>query len=157
MRNTGPGLSPFNAWVLLKGLETLPLRMRAQTEAAHKLASFLEAHPAVPSVLYPGLESHPQAALARRQMTGGGSLIAFRTGGDRAGAFAVLNRLRLIRISNNLGDAKSLITHPASTTHSKISAGEREAVGITEDLLRLSVGLEAVEDLVADLDQALRG
>ena len=157
MRNTGPGLSPFNAWVLLKGLETLPLRIRAQTEAAQRLAGFLESHPAVASVLYPGLESHPQAALARRQMTGGGSLIAFRTGEDRLGAFAVLNRLRLIRISNNLGDAKSLITHPATTTHSKIPAEAREAVGITEDLLRLSVGLEAVEDLMADLDQALRG
>lgn len=157
LRNTGPGLSPFNAWVLLKGLETLALRVRAQTEAAHELARFLEGHPAVPAVLYPGLESHPQAALSRRQMTGGGSLIAFRTGGDRAGAFAALNRLRLIRISNNLGDAKSLITHPASTTHSKIAPAEREAVGISEDLLRLSVGLEAVEDLMADLDAALRG
>jgi O-succinylhomoserine sulfhydrylase len=157
LRNTGPGLSPFNAWVLLKGLETLPLRVRAQTDTAHKLARFLEGHPAVPAVLYPGLESHPQVELARRQMTGGGSLVAFRTGGGRAEAFAVLNRLRLVRISNNLGDAKSLITHPASTTHSKIAAAEREAVGIAEDLLRLSVGLEAVEDLLEDLDQALRG
>lgn len=157
LRNTGPGLSPFNAWVLLKGLETLPLRVRAQTETAMALARFLEGHPQVERVLYPGLESHPQAGLARRQMKGGGSLVAFRVGGGRADAFAVVNRLRLIKISNNLGDAKSLITHPASTTHSKIVAAEREAVGITEDLLRLSVGLEDLEDLTQDLDQALRG
>jgi O-succinylhomoserine sulfhydrylase len=155
LRNTGPGMSPFNAWVLLKGLETLPLRVRAMSEAAARLAQWLEAHPRVERVLYPGLESFPQAELARRQMSGGSSLIAFRVGGGRAQAFALLNRLRLIRISNNLGDAKSLMTHPASTTHSKIAPAERLAVGITEDLLRLSVGLEDVEDLMADLDQAL--
>jgi O-succinylhomoserine sulfhydrylase len=157
LRNTGPGLSPFNAWVLLKGLETLDLRVRAQTEAATRIARWLEDHPRVPQVLYPGLESHPQHELARRQMKGGGSLVAFRVGGGRADAFAALNRLELIGISNNLGDAKSLITHPASTTHSKIPAAERLAVGITEDLLRLSVGLEDVEDLTEDLDRALRG
>lgn len=157
LRNTGPGLSPFNAWVLLKGLETLPLRVRAQGEAALAIARFLEGHPKVERVLHPWLESHPQHELARRQMRGGGSLVAFAVGGGRERAFAVLNRLRLVKISNNLGDAKSLITHPASTTHSKIAAAEREAVGITEDLLRLSVGLEHVEDLAADLDQALRG
>lgn len=157
LRNTGPGLSPFNAWVLLKGLETLPLRVRAQGEAALAIARLLEGHPQVERVLHPWLESHPQHELARRQMRGGGSLVAFAVGGGRERAFAVLNRLRLVKISNNLGDAKSLITHPASTTHSKIAAAEREAVGITEDLLRLSVGLEDVEDLVADLDQALRG
>ncbi|HEX6012810.1 MAG TPA: O-succinylhomoserine sulfhydrylase [Geminicoccaceae bacterium] len=157
LRNTGPGLSPFNAWVLLKGLETLALRVRAQTDAAARIARWLEADPRVPQVLYPGLESHPQHELARRQMTGGGSLLAFRVGGGRADAFAVLNRLELIGISNNLGDAKSLITHPASTTHSKIAAAERLAVGITEDLVRLSVGLEDVEDLTEDLDRALRG
>ena len=155
LRNTGPGISPFNAWVLLKGLETLPLRMQAMGEAATRLARWLESHAAVEAVLYPGLESFPQHELARRQMKGGGSLVAFRVGGDRATAFAVLNRLRLIRISNNLGDAKSLMTHPASTTHSKIAAAERQSVGITEDLLRLSVGLEDVEDLMGDLDQAL--
>ncbi len=125
LRNTGPGMSPFNAWVLLKGLETLPLRVRAMTEAAGRLARWLEAHERVERVLYPGLESFPQAELARRQMSGGSSLIAFRVGGGRAEAFAVLNRLRLIGISNNLGDAKSLMTHPASTTHSKIAAEER--------------------------------
>jgi O-succinylhomoserine sulfhydrylase len=157
LRNTGPGLSPFNAWVLLKGLETLELRVRAQTEAATRIARWLEDHPRVPQVLYPGIESHAQHELARRQMRGGGSLVAFRVGGGRADAFAALNRLELIRISNNLGDAKSLITHPASTTHSKIAAAERLAVGITEDLVRLSVGLEDVEDLTEDLDRALRG
>ena len=155
LRNTGPGLSPFNAWVLLKGLETLTLRVRAMSDAAARLARWLEGHAAVEQVLYPGLESFPQHDLARRQMKGGGSLVAFRVGGDRAKAFAVLNRLHLIRISNNLGDAKSLMTHPASTTHSKIAAAERLSVGITEDLLRLSVGLEDVDDLIGDLDQAL--
>ena len=157
LRNTGPGLSPFNAWVLLKGLETLSLRVRAQSAAALELARFLEGHPRVGRVLYPGLESHPQHELARRQMKGGGTLLAFRVGGGRPEAFALVNRLRLIKISNNLGDTKSLITHPSSTTHSKIVAAEREAVGITEDLLRLSVGLEDVEDLKEDLDRALRG
>ena len=157
LRNTGPGMSPFNAWVLLKGLETLPLRVRAMSDGALRLARWLEAHERIERVLYPGLESFPQAELARRQMTGGSSLIAIRVGGGRDRAFAVLNRLRLIKISNNLGDAKSLMTHPASTTHSKIAAAERLSVGITEDMLRLSVGLEDVEDLMADLDQALTG
>jgi O-succinylhomoserine sulfhydrylase len=155
LRNTGPGLSPFNAWVLLKGLETLDLRVRAACDAAARIARFLEAHPRIERVLYPGLESHPQHALARRQMQAGGTLVAFAVGGGRADAFAVENRLELIKISNNLGDAKSLITHPASTTHSKIAAAERLSVGITENLLRLSVGLEDVEDLIADLDRAL--
>jgi O-succinylhomoserine sulfhydrylase len=155
LRNTGPGLSPFNAWVLLKGLETLDLRVRAACDAAARIARFLEAHPRIERVLYPGLESHPQHALARRQMQAGGTLVAFAVGGGRADAFAVENRLELIKISNNLGDAKSLITHPASTTHSKIAAAERLSVGITEDLLRLSVGLEDIEDLIADLDRAL--
>jgi O-succinylhomoserine sulfhydrylase len=157
LRNTGPGLSPFNAWVLLKGLETLTLRVRAMSEAAARLAHWLEGHARVRQVLYPGLESFPQHELARRQMKGGGSLIAFRVGGGRAQAFDVLNRLRLIRISNNLGDAKSLMTHPSSTTHSKIAPAERVSVGITEDLLRLSVGLEDLDDLIADLDHALAG
>jgi O-succinylhomoserine sulfhydrylase len=155
LRNTGPGLSPFNAWVLLKGLETLDLRLRAHVEGAVKVARWLEGRAGIERVLYPGLESHPQHALARRQMRAGGSLLAFRVGGGRERAFAVLNRLRLIKISNNLGDARSLLTHPASTTHSKIPAEERLAVGITEDLLRLSVGIEDPDDLIADLDQAL--
>ena len=157
LRNAGPGLSPFNAWVLVKGLETLGLRVRAMSDAAARVARWLEAQPGVPQVLYPGLESFPQHELARRQMKGGGSLVAFRVGGGRAEAFAVLNRLQLIKISNNLGDAKSLITHPASTTHSKIAPSERLSVGITEDMVRLSVGLEDVDDLLADLGQALSG
>jgi O-succinylhomoserine sulfhydrylase len=155
LKHTGPALSPFNAWVLLKGLETLALRVEEHSRNGLAVARFLEAHPGVEGVLYPGLESHPQHALARRQMTGGGNLLAFRTGGGQARAFAVLNRLRLILISNNLGDAKSLITHPATTTHERFSAAERARLGISDDLLRLSVGLEDPADLIADLDQAL--
>ncbi len=155
LKHTGPALSPFNAWVLLKGLETLPLRIEVQNATAGRLAAFLEAHPGVERVFYPGLEGHPGHALARRQMKGGGTVLAFRTGGGRARAFAVLDRLRLIAISNNLGDAKSLATHPASTTHSRIPEAERLAMGITEDLIRISVGLEEAEDLIADLDRAL--
>ena len=155
LKHTGPAMSPFNAWVLLKGLETLALRVEAHDRNGLAVACFLEDHPGVEQVLHPGLESHPQHVLARRQMSGGGNLLAFRTGGGRARAFAVLNRLRLILISNNLGDAKSLITHPATTTHERFSAAERAGLGITEDLLRLSVGLEDPADLVADLDQAL--
>lgn len=157
MRNTGPSLSPFNAWVLLKGLETMDLRVRAQVETAGRLARALESHPAVKRVLYPGLESFPQHELAQRQMSGGGTLVAFHLGAGREHAFQVLNRLKVIRISNNLGDSRSLITHPASTTHSKMPEADRLAVGITEDLLRLSVGLEDAPDLLADLNQALNG
>jgi O-succinylhomoserine sulfhydrylase len=155
LKHTGPALSPFNAWVLLKGLETLALRVEEHSRNGLAVARFLEAHPGVERVLHPGLESHPQHALARRQMTGGGNLLALRTGGGQARAFAVLNRLRLILISNNLGDAKSLITHPATTTHERFSAAERARLGIADDLLRLSVGLEDPADLIADLDQAL--
>jgi len=157
LKHTGPALSPFNAWVLLKGLETLELRVRAHSESALDLARFLEAHPAVEQVLYPGLESHPQHELARRQMESGGGLLAFRVGGGQARAFEVLNRLRLIAISNNLGDAKSLVTHPTTTTHQRFSEAQRAELGITPDLLRLSVGLEDPADLIDDLDRALRG
>ena len=158
LRNTGPGLSPFNAWVLLKGLETLPLRVRAQSEAAGGSPRWLEAHRAGRSACsIPAWRAIRSTRSPAARCKAAAPLVAFRVGGGRAEAFAVLNRLQLIRISNNLGDAKSLITHPASTTHSKIAADERLAVGITEDLLRLSVGLEDVEDLMADLDQALRG
>jgi O-succinylhomoserine sulfhydrylase len=156
LKHTGPALSPFNAWVMLKGLETLALRVRQHETGALALARFLEEHPRVREVLYPGLASHPQHDLARRQMGTGGGLIAFRVEGGRARAFEVLNRLRLISISNNLGDAKSLITHPATTTHQRLPAEERLALGIGEDLLRLSVGLEDPLDLLDDLDQALR-
>ena len=155
LKHTGPALSPFNAWVLLKGLETLDLRMRQHCDNSLALARFLEAHPRVPEVLYPDLPSHPQHGLARRQMSGGGGVVALRTGGGQARAFAVLNRLQLIAISNNLGDTKSLITHPATTTHQRFSAAERARLGITDDLLRLSVGLEDAADLTEDLDQAL--
>jgi O-succinylhomoserine sulfhydrylase len=157
LKHTGPALSPFNAWVLLKGLETLELRVRAHSESALEVARFLEAHPAVERVLYPGLESHPQHELARRQMESGGGLLAFRVGGGQLRAFEVLNRLRLIAISNNLGDAKSLITHPTTTTHQRFSEAQRAQLGITPDLLRLSVGLEDPADLIDDLDRALRG
>ena len=156
LKHTGPTLSPFNAWVLLKGLETLELRVRAQCSTALQIARFLEEHAAVESVIHPGLESHPQHALARRQMTAFGSLLAFRVGGDQQRAFDVMNRLRLIAISNNLGDAKSLITHPTTTTHQRLSAGERATLGISDDLMRLSIGLEDPEDLMQDLDRALR-
>ncbi len=155
LKHTGPAMSPFNAWVLLKGLETLALRVEEHSRNGLAVARFLDDHPGVERVLHPGLESHPQHALARRQMAGGGNLLAFRTGGGRARAFAVLNRLRLILISNNLGDAKSLVTHPATTTHERFSAEQRARLGITDDLLRLSVGLEDPADLIADLDQAL--
>ena len=155
LKHTGPALSPFNAWVLLKGLETLDLRVRQHDQSALAVARFLEEHPGAAEVLYPGLPGHPQHELARRQMSGGGGLVAFRTGGGQARAFAVLNRLRLIAISNNLGDAKSLITHPATTTHQRFTPAERARSGITDDLLRLSVGLEDPADLIEDLDQAL--
>lgn len=156
LRNTGPTLSPFNAWVLLKGLETLGLRVEAQQASARELAAWLEGHPGVRAVRYPGLASHPQAELASRQMKGPGTMIAIRVGGGRERAFAVLDRLRLVKISNNLGDTRSLATHPATTTHAKVPAQLRERLGVSEDLIRLSVGLEEVEDLMADLDRALR-
>ena len=156
LKHTGPSLSPFNAWVLAKGLETLDLRVERHCANAIRVATRLEDHSGVERVLYPGLASHPQHDLAGRQMKAGGSLLAFRVGGGKARAFEVLNRLRLILISNNLGDAKSLVTHPATTTHSKLPPEERLALGITDDLIRMSVGLEDVDDLIADLDQALR-
>lgn len=155
LRNTGPSLSPFNAWVLLKGLETLSIRIEAQQRTAQTLASWLEGHPRIVEVRYPGLPSHPQAELAERQMSGPGTMIAVRVGGGRARAFNVLDRLRVIKISNNLGDVRSLATHPATTTHAKVPPEQRERFGITEDLIRISVGLEDAEDLIADLDRAL--
>jgi O-succinylhomoserine sulfhydrylase len=157
MRNTGPSLSPFNAWVLLKGLETLRLRVEHQTSSALAVARHLEGNPAVRRVLHPWLPSHPQHALARRQMTGGGSIVTLEVDGGKAGAFAFLDALRLVDISNNLGDAKSLITHPATTTHRRLGASARQALGITDGVVRLSVGLEDVADLCADLDAALDG
>ena len=156
MRHTGPALSPFNAWVLVKGLETLDLRVRQQGRNAAAVADFLEADNRVARVLYPGLSSHPQHDLAMAQMDGGGTVVSFEVPGGRDGAFAVLDGLRLVDISNNLGDAKSLATHPATTTHQRLSPQERTTIGISDDLVRLSVGLEDVEDLMEDLDQALQ-
>ncbi len=155
LRHTGPSLSPFNAWVLLKGLETLDLRVDRQCDNALAIAQFLEGHNSIRRVLYPHLDSHPQADLARRQMSKGGSLVSFELAGGKEAAFRLLNELEVIDISNNLGDSKSLITHPATTTHQRLPAEEREHLGITDGLLRLSVGLEDVEDLKADLAHAL--
>ena len=155
LRHTGPSISPFNAWLLLKGLETLPLRVQQHCRNAAEVAAFLEKHPKVARTLYPGLESHPQYQLARRQMTGSGNLVAFITAGGKAGAFRFQNALRVVKISNNLGDAKSLITHPATTTHQKLSPEDKAILGIDEALVRLSVGLEDPADLIEDLDRAL--
>ncbi len=155
LRHTGPALSPFNAWLLLKGIETLPLRVEAQSRAAAEIAGFLAHHKNVERVLYPGLESHPQHALARRQMSGGGTLLALSVGGGKPGAFRFQNALKLVEISNNLGDSKSLITHPATTTHHRLKPEERATLGIDDGLVRLSVGLEDAADLIGDLDQAL--
>ena len=155
IRHTGPSMSPFNAWVLLKGLETLAVRVERQCRTARAVAQWLEGRGGVRRVLYPFLESHPQAELARRQMTDGGTVVTFTIEGGRREAFDLLNGLRLIPISNNLGDAKSLATHPASTTHHRIGAEGRAAVGIGEDMIRLSVGLEHPDDLIRDLDRAL--
>jgi O-succinylhomoserine sulfhydrylase len=155
MRHTGPAMSPFNAWVLLKGLETLDLRVTRMHENALAVAEHLQAHPGVVRVLHPWLPSHLQHELARRQMSGGGTVVTFEITGGKAEAFAVMNALRLVDISNNLGDAKSLTTHPATTTHRRLTPEARAAVGITDGTIRISVGLEAAADLVADLDQAL--
>ena len=155
LRQTGPALSPFNAWVMLKSLETLPLRVAQQQANAAKVADFLAGHPRVVSVTYPGRADHKQADLARRQMKGGGTLVAFEVQGGKKGAFAFANALSIIKISNNLGDAKSIITHPATTTHQRLNPETRRAMGIGEGLLRLSLGLEDGEDLVADLAEAL--
>jgi O-succinylhomoserine sulfhydrylase len=154
-RHTGPSLSPFNAWTLLKGLETLPLRVRQQTETAGRLADVLADHPGVSRVIYPGRADHPQAELVARQMRGGSTLICFDVKGGKQGAFAFENALRLVLISNNLGDAKSLITHPATTTHKNLTDDARAELGIGPGTVRLSVGLEDFEDLADDLDGAL--
>ena len=153
-RNTGPTLSAFNAWVILKSLETLDLRVRRAAENAQKVASFLETR--VPRLLYPGLASHPQHALAMQQMEAGGTIMALFVDGGRPQAHALLDALELIDISNNVGDSRTLMTHPASTTHASVAEDKRLEMGITEGMLRLSVGLEDPRDLIADLDQALR-
>jgi O-succinylhomoserine sulfhydrylase len=155
LRHTGPSLSPFNAWVLLKGMETLKLRVEAQSNSAFTVAQHLETIKGVRRVIYPFLPSHPQHALAKRQMASGGTMITFEVDGGKKKAFDVLRNLRLVDISNNLGDAKSLMTHPASTTHRNIGADARKAMGITDGMLRLSVGLEDVKDILEDLKQAV--
>ena len=154
IRNTGPSLSAFNAWLLLKGLETLPLRVNASCAAAARLADMLATHPAVRRVWYPMRSDHPQQALARRQMGAGGTVVTFEVAG-KAAAFQAMNAFRLIAVSNNLGDSKSLATHPATTTHMRIGAEERARLGITDGVIRLSVGLEDPADLADDLLQAL--
>ena len=156
LRNTGPSLSPFNAWLHLKSLETLELRMRAHCDSATKVADFLAGHAKVRRVLYPFRDDHPQAALARAQMSAGGGVVTFEIGGAKPEAFRFANALRIVDISNNLGDTKSLITHPETTTHQKMTPQARAAAGVTSGMLRLSVGLEDADDLCEDLDQALK-
>jgi O-succinylhomoserine sulfhydrylase len=156
IRHTGPALSPFNAWVLVKSLETMDMRVRRMTESAQAIAEYLEKRPEIKSVRYPGLPSHPEYALAQRQMSGGGSTIGIEFNGKAKDAFKVMNSLRIIDISNNLGDSKSLITHPASTTHRRLSPDVQAEMGITPSVVRLSVGLEHVDDLIKDLDQAFK-
>lgn len=155
MRHTGPALSAFNAWVLLKGLETMSVRVDYSNRSAHRIAEFLEAQPGVNWVRYPFLESHPQFDLAKRQMRGGGTVVTFELDGGKDRAFEVLDKLQVIDISNNLGDAKSLITHPATTTHRAMGPEGRAAIGLGDGVVRISVGLEGTEDLIADLDRAL--
>jgi O-succinylhomoserine sulfhydrylase len=155
LKHTGPSMSPFNAWVMLKSLETLPLRVRAACETAAKLADVLGAHSGVAKVMYPGRKDHPQYALAQQQMKGAGQMIAFELAGGKAAAFKFLNALKVIKISNNLGDAKSLITHPATTTHQRLKPEQRAELGISDAVVRLSVGLEAFEDLKRDCERAL--
>jgi O-succinylhomoserine sulfhydrylase len=155
LRTLGPTLSPFNAWVLLKGLETLPLRMAAHSASGLALARWLEAHPAVSRVYYPGLEAHPQHELARRQQTGFGGVVGFDVAGGREAAWAVVDACQWLSITANLGDTKTTITHPATTTHSRLTDEQRAAAGIGQGLLRVAVGLEAVADIQADLSRGL--
>jgi O-succinylhomoserine sulfhydrylase len=157
IRNTGPALSPFNAWVLVKGLETLGLRVERHCANARRVADALAAHPAIGRVLYPGRPDHPQHALAAKQMSDFGGVVTFDLKAGKWAAFETLNRLQIVDISNNLGDAKSLVTHPATTTHMRIGAEERAKLGITDGTVRISVGLEDVEDIIGDLVQALGG
>ena len=156
LRTAGPTLSPFNAWVFLKGLETLSLRMRAHSAGALHLARWLEAQPAVERVYYPGLPSHPQHELAKRQQSDFGGIVAFELRGGREAAWALIDATRLISITANLGDTKSTITHPATTTHGRLTPQERETAGIREGLVRISVGLEEVADLQRDLERGFQ-
>ena len=155
MKHTGGSMSPFTAWVMLKGLETIDLRVRAQADSALAMAKALEGHPKLRRVIYPGLDSHPQAALVREQMGKGGTVVSLEIAGGQAEAFRFLNALEIVLISNNLGDAKSIITHPATTTHQRLSDEQRAALGITPGLVRFSLGIEDTDDLIADVMQAL--
>jgi O-succinylhomoserine sulfhydrylase len=155
VRTSGPAISPFNAWIVLKGMETLRIRMKAMSESALAIARWLQAHPAVERVHYPGLESHPQHALAMRQQSAGGAVLSFVAKGGREGAWRVIDNARLISITANFGDVKSTICHPATTTHGRVPPAEREAAGIVEGLVRLAVGLEDVEDIREDLERGL--
>jgi O-succinylhomoserine sulfhydrylase len=157
MRSGGPSMSPFNAWVFLKGLETLLVRMRQHCEGAHAIASWLSERPNVQTVFYPGLAEHPQHDLASQQQSGYGGIVSFEIRGGRSGAWDLIDRLRLFSITANLGDTRSIVTHPASTTHSRVSAEDRKRSGITEGLIRLSIGLEEPRDLIVDLEQAFPG
>jgi O-succinylhomoserine sulfhydrylase len=155
MRQTGPSMSPFNAWVLLKGLETLAVRVRAQTDTAAKVADALANNPKISRLLYPGRDDHPQAALVKKQMRAGSTLVGFEVKGGKEAAFRCLNALKVSRISNNLGDAKSLVTHPATTTHQRLTPEARAELGISEGFIRFSAGLEHPDDLIEDLTAAL--
>ena len=155
LRQTGPSMSPFNAWVLLKGLETLHLRVRRQTETATAVAESLAGHPKLARLVYPGRPDHPQAATVQEQMRGGSTLVALDVAGGKRGAFRFLNALKLVRITNNLGDAKSLVTHPATTTHQRLTPEQRAELGIGDGLVRFSAGLEHADDIVSDLLTAL--
>ncbi len=155
LRQTGPAMSPFNAWVLLKGLETLSLRVARQTQTATMIADLLARHPKVTRLIYPGRSDHPQAATVRKQMRGGSTLVAFEVAGGKPAAFRFLNALKLVKLTNNLGDAKTLITHPATTTHQRLTPEARAELGISDGLVRLSAGLEHPDDIAADLTMAL--
>jgi O-succinylhomoserine sulfhydrylase len=155
LRQTGPSISPFNAWTLVKGLETLAIRVERQTETAKAIADVLADHPKVSRLIYPGREDHPQAATVKKQMRAGSTLIGFEVKGGKAAAFRLLNELKVARISNNLGDAKSLVTHPATTTHQRLPLEARTELGITEGFVRFSAGLEHRDDLIADLEAGL--
>ncbi|MEN3794421.1 O-succinylhomoserine sulfhydrylase [Fulvimarina sp. MAC3] len=156
-RHTGPAMSPFNAWALLKGLETLPLRVSQATASASRIADYLADHPKIARVFYPGRDDHPDAAVARKQMSGGSTLIAFELKGGKTEAFAFANGLNLVLLTNNLGDTRTLTTHPATTTHKNLSQEARDQLGISDGLMRLSVGIEDADDLLEDIEGALAG
>ena len=155
LRQTGPAISPFNAWVMLKSLETLPLRVTQQMRNAERVADFLAEQSAINYVLYPSRKDHPQHELAMRQMSGGGTVVVIDVKGGKQAAFRMANAFSIIKISNNLGDAKSIVTHPATTTHQRLPQADREAMGIGEGMLRLSIGLEDIEDILEDFQAGI--